>query len=70
MQFAPKRRPSLLASGPALHRREDGQDGKLLDIVSRAGWDRSLRPGGVKGAPIVQFASGLRLGCVFPGRFG
>ena len=44
--------------------------GKLPDIVLRLGWDRSLHRGGVKGAPIVQFVSGLHLGCVFPGRYG
>ena len=70
MQFAPKRCPSHLGSGPVLHRRKMGKMGKLPDIVLRVGWDRSLCQDGIKGAPIVQFASGLHLGCVFPGCYG
>ena len=47
-----------------------GKMGKLFNIVLWAGWDRSLHQDGIKGAPIVQFASGLHLGCVFLGCYG
>ena len=47
-----------------------GKMGKLPNIVLWVGWDRSLCQDGIKGAPIIQFMSGLHLGYVFPGRYG
>ena len=45
--------------------------GKLPNIVLLAGWDRCLCQDGIKGgALIIQFVSGLHLGCGFPGRYG
>ena len=47
-----------------------GKMGKLPDMVyGRVGIGAYAGDGNM-GAPIIQFVSGLHLGCVFPGRYG